>query len=748
MKKRSDFSRLMGYAGGHRVFTYASLVLSAVSALMALIPFLYIWMILRDVLNAAPNYAQAVNIPHYGWMAVLFAVLSYLIYIAALMCSHLSAFRVATNLRLAVSEHLAVLPLGFAETFGSGKLRKIIHESTGAAETYLAHQLPDQYNAIATPVGLLVLLLAFDWRLGLLSLAPVVLAFLIMTTMTGKRMAEKMRQYGNALEAMSNEAVEYVRGIPVVKTFGQSVFSFKKFKAAIDEYEKWVVSYTKDLRLPMMFYTAAVNGVFAFLIAGGLLFTTHGVTPEFLLNLLFYIIITPVISLTLTRIMYMSENKMVVADALARIDSVLETAPMQVQAVPQYPKDSAVTLRDVHFSYDGKTEVIKGVSLDIQPGQTVAFVGPSGGGKSTLANLVCRFFDVQSGSVRVGGADVRAIPKEELMDTISFVFQNSRLLKGSILDNVRLGRAQATEAEVLAVLKAAQCMDIVEKFPAGIHTVIGTKGVYLSGGEQQRIAIARAMLRNAPILLLDEATAFADPDNEAKVQAAFAQLAKGKTVLMIAHRLSTVANADCIYVVQDGQIVESGTKDELCALNGLFARMWQEYQASVQWKVASNADVYTSARFALQNACWKIPNPFRSVPCRCRLGIFLRSVYGFNQSNSRSSKPVTVSNRRVRTSIISLMSSAGRQSAPAIRRMALTSAAVSNSQRQRKRNNAAYACSAGQGMNCGARSKYCTRTAQYHWRSAGESPAEASSRASAIRAEKSSRNASRASWSK
>ena len=586
MKKQSDLSRLMGYAGNYRYFTYASWVLSAASALVALVPFVYIWKILRDVLNAAPNYAQAVNIPHYGWMAVLFAVLSYLIYIAALMCSHLSAFRVATNLRLAVSEHLAVLPLGFAENFGSGKLRKIIHESTGAAEIYLAHQLPDQYNAIATPVGLLVLLLAFDWRLGLLSLAPVVLAFLIMATMTGKRMAEKMRQYGNALEAMSNEAVEYVRGIPVVKTFGQSVFSFKKFKATIDEYEKWVIAYTKELRMPMMLYTAAINGVFAFLIVGGLLFTRNGVTSEFLLNLLFYIIITPVISLTLTRIMYMSENELVVADALARVDSVLDAEPVPENDHPRHPKDASVSLKDVHFSYDGKTDVIKGVSLKIQPGQMVAFVGPSGGGKSTLANLICRFFDVQSGSVRVGGADVRDIPKEELMDTISFVFQNSRLLKGSILDNVRLGRAQATEAEVLAALKAAQCMDIVEKFPEGIHTVIGTKGVYLSGGEQQRIAIARAMLKNAPILLLDEATAFADPDNEARVQAAFAQLAKGKTVIMIAHRLSTVANADCIYVVQDGQIVESGTKDELCVQNGLFARMWQDYQASVQWKVA------------------------------------------------------------------------------------------------------------------------------------------------------------------
>ena len=586
MKKQSDLSRLMGYAGNHRYFTYASWVLSAVSALVALVPFVYIWKILRDVLNAAPDYAQAVNIPHYGWMAVLFAVLAYLIYIAALMCSHLSAFRVATNLRLEVSEHLATLPLGFTETFGSGKLRKIIHESTGAAETFLAHQLPDKYNAMATPIGLLVLLLVFDWRLGLLSLVPVALGFVIMSAMTGRRMADKMRQYGNALESMSNEAVEYVRGIPVVKTFGQSVFSFKKFKATIDEYEKWVIAYTKELRMPMMLYTAAINGVFAFLIVGGLLFTRNGVTSEFLLNLLFYIIITPVISLTLTRIMYMSENELVVADALARVDSVLDAEPVPENDHPRHPKDASVSLKDVHFSYDSKTDVIKGVSLKIQPGQTVAFVGPSGGGKSTLANLICRFFDVQSGSVRVGGADVRAIPKEELMDTISFVFQNSRLLKGSILDNVRLGRPQATEVEVLAALKAAQCMDIIEKFPAGIHTVIGTKGVYLSGGEQQRIAIARAMLKNAPILILDEATAFADPDNEAKVQAAFAQLAKGKTVLMIAHRLSTVANADCIYVVQDGQIVESGTKDELCAQNGLFARMWQEYQASVQWKVA------------------------------------------------------------------------------------------------------------------------------------------------------------------
>ena len=586
MKKRSDFSRLMDYAGGHRFFTYASWVLAAVSALLALVPFLYIWMILRDILAAAPDYAQAVKIPSYGWMAVLYAIISYLVYVCALLCSHLAAFRVATNLRLATAEHLARLPLGFTESYGSGKLRKVIQESTGAAETYLAHQLPDQYSAMATPVGLLVLLFVFDWRLGLLSLVPVFLAFAIMATMTGARMAEKMRQYGNALAAMSNEAVEYVRGIPVVKTFGQSVFSFKKFKAAIDEYEKWVIAYTKELRLPMMFYTAAINGVFAFLIAGGLLFTQKGIAPEFLLNLLFYIIITPVISLTLTKIMYMSENKMVVADALSRIDSILEAAPVSVSEQPRHPKDGSVSLRDVHFSYDGKTDVIKGISLDIHPGQTVALVGPSGGGKSTLASLMVRFFDVQSGSVSIGGADVRDIPKAELMDTVSFVFQNSRLLKGTILDNVKLGKPDASEEEVLTALKNAQCMDIIGKFPKGIHTAIGTNGVYLSGGEQQRIVIARAMLKNAPILILDEATAFADPDNEAKVQAAFAELAKGKTVIMIAHRLSTVANANCIYVVEDGQIAESGTKDALCAADGLFAKMWRDYQSSVEWKVA------------------------------------------------------------------------------------------------------------------------------------------------------------------
>ncbi len=585
MKKQSDLSRLMGYAGGYRTFTYLSWVLSAVSALVGLLPFWYIWKIINEVLQVAPHFENAENLSHYGWMAVLFAILGFLIYIVALLCSHLSAFRVATNMRIELAHHLTKLPLGFVDSFGSGKLRKIMNESTGAAETFLAHQLPDKYGAIATPIGLLILLLVFDWRLGLLSLVPVVLGFVIMSAMTGKRMADKMEQYGNALEAMSNEAVEYVRGIPVVKTFGQSVFSFKKFKGTIDEYEKWVIAYTKEMRMPMMLYTAAINAVFAFLIAGALLFTQHGVTKAFLLNLLFYIIITPAISVVLTKIMYMSENGMIVADALARIDSVLNLNPMPEETNPKQPQDASVTLENVHFSYDGENEVIKGVSLSIGSGQTVAFVGPSGGGKSTLASLISRFFDVQEGSIKIGGVDVRSIAKEQLMDTVSFVFQNSKLIQASLLENIRMSKPDATREEVLAAVKTAQCMDIIEKFPNGLDTVIGTKGVYLSGGEQQRIAIARAVLKNAPIIILDEATAFADPDNEAKVQAAFAALAKGKTVIMIAHRLSTVANADCIYVISDGQIAESGRREELCMANGIFAKMWNDYQASVQWKV-------------------------------------------------------------------------------------------------------------------------------------------------------------------
>ena len=590
MKKQSNLGRLLGYAGKYRILTYLSWILSAVSALIALLPFWYIWRILREVIKAAPRYAQAVHVTHYGWMAVLFAVLAVLIYIAGLMCSHLSAFRIATNLRLSMTEHIATLPLGAIEQFGSGRLRRTILETSGAAETYLAHQLPDKARAMATIVGLLALLAGFDWRLGLLSLAPALLGLTAMSRMTGKGLQEKMTQYQNALADMSGEAVEYVRGIPVVKTFGQTVFSFKKFKAAIDNYERWTISYTKDLRGPMCLYTLAVNSVFVFLILGGFWFSHGAVDNGLLLNLLFYIIITPVISLTLSKLMYMSENGMMVQDTITRIDGVLDSPSLSQSDRPQHPKDSSVELKNVTFSYDGQKNALENVSLSIGAGQTVAFVGPSGGGKSTLASLIARFFDPQSGSVRIGGVDVRNVNKRELMDTVSFVFQNSRLIKGSILDNVRMGRPDASDAEVLAALRSAQCMDIIEKFPKGVHTIIGSDGVYLSGGEAQRLAVARAMLKDAPVLILDEATAFADPDNETKVQAAFNELAKGRTVIMIAHRLSTVAGADRIFVLKEGRLAESGTFKELSAsADSLFGEMWKDYQQSVQWKVEKEA---------------------------------------------------------------------------------------------------------------------------------------------------------------
>ena len=591
MNTKSDLSRLLSYAGKRKYFSYASWVLAALSGLVALVPFYFIFNIIKQVIETAPDFGSAKNLIFNGWMAVLFAVAAYLMYIAALMCSHMAAFRVATNMRKEVLKHIVELPLGYVEEFGSGRLRKSVNDSTAAAETYLAHQLPDKAVAVATPIGLIALLFIFDWKLGILSLIPVVLAFLIMASMTGKKMAQKMKEYQNSLDAMSNEAVEYVRGIPVVKTFGQTVFSFKRFKATIDNYEKWVISYTKDLRIPMMLYTAAINSVFVFLIAAALIFTKNGVTNEFLLNLIFYIIITPVISLTLTKMMYQSENAMIVADALQRVDTILDAEQLPETVNGKKPSDSSVEFRNVSYSYDGEKNAVENISLNIPSGSTVAFVGPSGSGKSTMANLISRFFDVSEGQVLVGGVDVRNIKKEILMDNVSFVFQNSHLIKGTILDNVRMARPQASKEEVMNALEKSQCMDIVKKLPNGVDTVVGTNGVYLSGGEQQRIAIARIMLKDSPIVILDEATAFADPDNEVMVQKAFSELAKNRTVIMIAHRLSTVAGADRLYVLKDGKIEEYGKYNELINNGGMFSKMWNDYRHSVDWKVSKEASL-------------------------------------------------------------------------------------------------------------------------------------------------------------
>ena len=585
MKKKSSLSRLFEYAGNYKYLTVLSWILSAVSAWIALVPFYYIWRIIKEVLAVAPDYSQAQNLKGYGWAAVGFALLSMIIYVGSLMCSHVAAYHVQAEMRSQMMHHIVTLPMGFMDSEGSGKIRKIVNESSAATETYLAHQLPDQTGAYATPVGLLVLLLVFDWRLGLLSLVPVVAAFLIMGSMTGEKMQQKMKEYQNALEEMSSEAVEYVRGIPVVKTFGQSVFSFKRFQTSIKNYEKWTISYTKDLRMPMVLYTTIINAVFSVLIATAFFFTA---SDAYLLNLLFYIIITPIITVTLNKIMFASENQMIVADALERIDGILDRQPLPETKDGRAVEDSSVTFENVSFRYENASkDALHQISLQIKDGEHVAFVGPSGGGKTTLASLAARFFDTTEGTVRIGGVDVRDIPSEKLMEKVSFVFQDSKLLKMSIYDNVRMGKKDATREEVLQALKDAQCEDIIAKMPNGIDTVIGSKGTYVYGGEAQRLSIARAMLKAAPILILDEATAFADPDNEAKVQAAFSRLSEGKTVIMIAHRLSSVVDADRICVLKDGEIREMGTHKDLVANGGIYAHMWEAYNQSVCWKVGA-----------------------------------------------------------------------------------------------------------------------------------------------------------------
>ena len=586
-KKKGNLSELMQFAGKHKYLTYSSWVLSVISAALALVPLVYIFFIIKEVIEVAPDFSQATNIVFNGWMAVVFAFASIIIYIGALMCSHLSAFRIAGNMRKKKMKHISELPLGFIGEAGSGKVRRIVNDSSKATETYLAHQLPDMAGAIATPIGMIIMLFLFDWRFGLICLLPVILGFACMFKMIGPKMATDMKNYNDALEEMNNQAVEYVRGVPVVKTFGQTVHSFKKFKGSIDNYYKFSTGYCKRCRPPMLFYTMFINSAFAFLIALALILAGgEAVTQNVLLNFIFYVIFTPVITTAMTKVMYMSENGMVVADALQRVHSILDLKPLPEAQDSQTPEDNSVEFDNVSFRYsNAQTDALKGVNFRVGAGETVAFVGPSGGGKTTVAGLISRFWDVREGAIKIGGVNVKDIRHEELMNTISYVFQDSKLLKMSILENVRLGNPRASELEVLNALHKAQCDDIIAKLPDGINTVIGMKGVYLSGGEQQRIAIARVMLKNAPIIILDEATAFADPENEALVQKAFAELSKDKTVIMIAHRLTTVKNADKIFVLKDGQIEDTGTHDELVKNGSIYAKMWKDYQTSISWKV-------------------------------------------------------------------------------------------------------------------------------------------------------------------
>lgn len=584
MKKDNVMKVINEYAGSYRYVIVLGRVLAALSALVGMVPYYDLWRIIK-VAVSGENLSQISGL---AWQAVGIMILSMLMYVGALMCTHVSAFRVQANLRTRLMKHIVTLPLGVFDQAGTGKIRRIVNESSAATENYIAHNLADKAVASATPVGLVVLMLAFDWRIGLICLIPAIIGFLFMMGMMGKEMQEKMREYQNALEVMSSEATEYVRGIPVVKTFGQTVFSFKRFKNALDDYEKWCVSYTISLRKSMMGFMTGINAIFVALVFAGFIFARNGVTSDLILNMMYYIIITPLLTVTLTKIAYAGEQEMQVIDSIKRIDGILNIQPLSETDQAKQPKDYSVELKNIRYRYpDAENDAIHNLSLSIPSGQHVAFVGPSGGGKTTTAALIARFFDVQEGTIEIGGVNVKDIPQNTLMKMVSFVFQDNKLLKGTILDNVRLAKPEATDAEVMEALKKAQCMDIIKKLPDGIHTVIGTKGTYLSGGEQQRIAIARAVLKNAPILILDEATAFADPDNEAMVQKAFEELSVGKTLIMIAHRLTTVADADRIFVLKDGTCAESGSHKELMEQNGLYKEMFEEYTRSIEWKVGA-----------------------------------------------------------------------------------------------------------------------------------------------------------------
>lgn len=591
-KKQSSLSRILSYAGEHKKLTLLGCILSALSAVLGLIPYVCVWLAARNVLEAWPSPSGVSGLSRWGWTAVWTAIGSIALYFAALMSTHIAAFRTARNIRRTAMAHVLKLPLGFFTGNQSGRLRKLIDDNAGLTEDLLAHKLPDLAGTIVTPIAAIVMLFLFDWKMGLLCLVTMVLALLSMCLMMGGKNAGFFHRYQKEIERMSGEAVEYVRGIPVVKMFQQTVYSFKAFYAAIRDYSDLASQYAMSCRIGQTCFLTFINGAFALLIPAALLLSSGRDVRTVLVNFIFYALFAPACGQMINRIMYMSEAVMEADEAAGRLDEILGQEPMEESKVQKRPANAAVSFDHVSFTYPGSDRpALNDVSFSVLPGQVTALVGPSGGGKTTAASLIPRFWDTDSGTVAIGGINVRELNTEDLMRQVAFVFQDTRLFKESLLENIRAARPEASRDEVLSAARAAQCDDILEKLPLGLDTVVGTKGIYLSGGEQQRIALARAILKDAPIVVLDEATAFADPENEHQIQKAFEALTKNKTVLMIAHRLSTVQNADSIIVLSDGRVIEQGSHESLLALHGVYTGMWEDYQRSAQWKVGKEEAV-------------------------------------------------------------------------------------------------------------------------------------------------------------
>ncbi len=580
-EKAPVLKRLLPYAGRKGYMLSLAMFFSALSGILVLMPMVYIHKIVSEIILS--NDVDEVSIQHYAILAASFAATGMLLYFFALLVSHIFAFEVEANIiKLSVKKMMAK-PLGFFANRESGNLRKTIIDGAGETHSMLAHQLPDFAMTIVSPIVLLIFFFLFDWRLGLASLIPMVISILIMATMTTKKNMKMREEYYEGLANLSAEAVEYVRGIPVVKTFAQSVESFARFYSLIVKMKDFVVGWSMGFKNKMSLYEAISSSTAFFLVPVAIMMiTSGGDVRQILGNSVIYLLIGPVFGIFMYRSATIQNFTYFAELALDKIDAALDYDDFTYGEKTMIGE--GLEFRNVSFAY-GKEKVLDNVSFKVNKGETVALVGASGGGKTTVARLAARFYDADEGEILVGGANIKEYEKSVLMRKIAFVFQKSELFKMSLRENLLLGNPNAGNEEIEQALVRAGAKEIVDNLEKGLDTVYGTKGTYFSGGEAQRLSVARAFLKNADFVILDEATAFADPENEHIIQASFKELSKDKTTLMIAHRLSTVVNADRILVMENGKIVESGTHNELLTQGGTYKKQWDEYQKAANWKI-------------------------------------------------------------------------------------------------------------------------------------------------------------------